>query len=286
MIYPIVETETNDGLVLHGLLIEAQNSESVFLFIHGTASNFYENYFINVLSDELNKSNISVLSTNNRGNEVLKAYPSGGASVEKFEDCVRDIDAWVKFAINKGFKNIILAGHSLGSEKVVYYLNKGKYKARINSVVLLGFADSFGTQLKYTNGKTAMMQEARMLVKKNKGNVFIESDWNSHAGVLPKTASSYINFFSEGSELSKALPLRNGKSLEMYNKITVPILAVIGDIEKGKGHEYTVIPIKDSIKLLEKENSNAECRQIRNCNHDFEEKENELAKIIVKFLGK
>ena len=69
--------------------------------------------------------------------------------------------------------------------------------------------------------------------------------------------------------------------MELYRKIKVPILVVIGDKE-----EYTIIPIKKALELMAKENENTECHQIKDCNHDFENKENELVRIISKFLRK
>lgn len=283
MEYPIADVKTDDGVVLQGLFLKAKNSRSVLIFIHGTASNFYENDFMVPISKELLSRKISILSVNNRGNEVLKCYPGGGASMEHFEDCVHDIDAWIKFALSEGCANVILMGHSLGAEKIVYYMSKGKHKNNVISVILLGPADSYGTQMKYGNG--SLMSEAKRLGKSKNGHIFLTSDWLSHAGVLPKAADSYLNFFSANSELSKVLPFHSRK-LKMYGNIRVPILSVLGDIEKGKGHEYTVIPIIDAIRLLKKENPHAECHQIKDCNHDFEGKEVELTKIIGKFLLK
>ena len=61
--------------------------------------------------------------------------------MENFEDCVVDIDAWIKFALSKGYEKIILMGHSLGTEKIVYYMNKGRYTNKVKAIILLGFAD-------------------------------------------------------------------------------------------------------------------------------------------------
>ena len=200
--------------------------------------------------------------------------------MENFEDCVVDIDAWIKFALSKGYEKIILMGHSLGTEKIVYYMNKERYTNKVKAIILLGFADSYGDQIKYAKEKSNLMLEATEFVKKGRGNFFLTSDWLSHSGVLPKSAKSYINFFRRDSELSKAFPFHSGK-LKMYSNISVPILAVIGDT-----HEYTFIPIKNAIKLLERENQLTECFLIKNCNHDFEGKEVQLTKIITKFLSK
>jgi len=280
MDFPVAETRTSDGHALHGLFLRAKGSKTALIFIHGTASNFYENYFMNVMSPLLIKRRISVILANNRGNEVLKAYPPSGASTEHFEACVRDIDAWIRFALFKRMSKIILMGHSLGSEKSVYYMNKGKLKGNVKALILLGVADSYGTQLKYSRERN-LLGEAMKMKREGRKNQFLRSDWLSHAGVLPKTADSYVNFFAEGSELSKALPLRNGRRLEMYRNISVPILSVIGDL-----HEYTSIPIKRAMELMEKENPLTESHQIKNCNHDFEGKEKELARTVMGFLKK
>lgn len=269
MTYPIVNVKTKDDLFLHGLLLN--KSKSVLISIHGTAGNFYEEDFIETLAN----LDISILSTNNRGAGVLQAYPEGGAATEHFEDCLIDIDAWIEFAESKGYENIVLLGHSLGTEKIVYYMNKGKHKDKVKAVILLGFSDSYGTQKAYGD----FMAEAEELVKNKKPNHFIASDWLSHAGVLPKNADSYINFFREGSELSKALPFHK-KELKFYKNISVPILAIIGD-EK----EYTLIPIKEAIELLKKENDLTEVHQIKDCSHDFEGKEEELTNLISAFLS-
>lgn len=280
MKWPIVNVTTKDNLPLYGMLSEAKKSKTLLVNMHGTASNFYEEDFMGEISESLVKNGISVLSANNRGAMVLENYPARGAALENFEDCLLDIDAWIEFALSLGYKYIILQGHSLGTEKAVYYMNKGKHREKIAAVILLAFSDSYGNQMKYLNGKKdVLMPEAKKLVAEGKGEFFLSSDWLSHSGVLPKSAKSYINFFSEGSELSKALPLRKGKNLDYYSRIKIPILAVIGD-EK----EYTIIPIKEALNLLEKENKLSEVHQIKNCNHDFEGREEELTKIISSFI--
>lgn len=277
MKYSLVQVETKDKLPLHGLLLEP-NKNTIVISIHGTASNFYEDDFTGPLAEVLNKNEISFLSTNNRGAFVLQAYPPRGSAMENFEDCILDIDTWIRFVVSRGYSRIILQGHSLGTEKVVYYMNKGKYKDKISAIILLAFSDSFGNQKEYKKEKLLML-EAKKLIKEKKGYQLLTSDWLSHSGELPKNADSYHNFFKENSELSKALPLRKGKNLDFFRKIHAPILAIIGDQK-----EYTIIPIKEAIKLLTKENTLSECHQIKNCNHCFEGKEQQLAKIIMSFL--
>jgi len=97
---------------------------------------------------------------------------------------------------------------------------------------------------------------------------------------MPKSAKSLMNFLGENTEILKALPFHT-RRLEIYSKISVPILVIIGD-----EHEYTVIPIKEALDLMKKENYNTEAYQLENCNHDFEDKEEELTNIVFSFIQK
>ncbi len=283
----IAHVVTADKLDLYGALLAAPKPKAIIINIHGTADNFYDNDFVWRIAETVSPLNVSMLSVNNRGSYSLEFYDYGpdarrnsGASVEIFEKCVLDIDAWIKYALALGYKEIILEGHSLGTEKLVYYLNKGKYRNKVKAVILLGFSDSFGTHFKHFKNKAAdLKKEARAMIKARKKNQFLTKHWLAHAGVLPQSAESYINFFSDNSELAKALPIRQGSNLTMYKKIKVPILGVIGDQE-----EYTVIPIQKAITLLKTENKLAEIYQIKSCDHVFTGREKLLASIIRKFI--
>ncbi|HEY4501232.1 MAG TPA: alpha/beta fold hydrolase [Candidatus Paceibacterota bacterium] len=286
MKYPIVQVKTRDGLWLYGLHLRADKNDTVFINVHGTASNFYEEYFIEVFADAFLKERVSILSTNNRGAGVYDAYQKSGAAVEKFEDCLTDIDAWIEFAVGEGYKKIVLSGHSLGTEKIVYYMNNGKYADKVTSVVLLSPADSYGSH-RTLDGKTnprlthveELLKKAQNLTEQGRGDTFLPRDaYGSHDGIMPKSAESFADFLGSQSKLLEALPFATGK-LSAYAKINVPILAVIGDQE-----EYTAIPIKDALTLMVLENKNAEIHQIKDCDHDFQEKEKELANIVLSFI--
>lgn len=285
--HPIVQVVTRDRLKLFGLLHQPESkSKRVIIHIHGTSGNFYYNDFYPFIRNITLRNNFSYLQTNNRGAGNFE-YELGeiphGAALELFEDSIMDIDAWLEFCIQHGMKEIILESHSFGNEKVIYYLNKGQYRKYVIGVILLGFNDSVGTQQRYEKkiGKS-YMNEAKELVDRGKGLSLLSDIFGGIAGEAPLSARSYVNFYSEGSELSNTMPLRFGKKLQMYSSIKVPILAVIGDNEEG---EYTIIPIDMAIALMKKENSLTEAYKIKNCDHGFNGKENVLARLIGEFLN-
>lgn len=289
MKYPIIKVRTKDKLELYGLFLEAPKSKTVLINIHGTASNFYEEDFIKVLAEKLVTKNISLLSTNNRGTSVYDPYQVSGAAVEKFEDCLKDIDAWIELVLKQGYKKIILSGHSLGTEKVVYYMSHGKYKDKVSAIILLAPADSFGSHrlhegkpnTKTTRRVDILLKKAEKLIQAGQGDKFLPRDaYGSHEGIMPKSAASFVNFLGKNSKLTAALSFHKNK-LTAYSKITTPILAVIGDQS-----EYTAIPTAEALKLLERENKNTETYLFKNCDHDFQGQEAELAKTVIKFLIK
>lgn len=289
MSYPIVQVKTKDQLWLHGLFLRSDKSKTILINIHGTASNFYEEYFIEVMADLFLTNNISILSTNNRGVGVYDPYQGNGAATEKFEDCVYDIDAWLGFALSEGFQNIILSGHSLGTEKVVYYMGYGKYSDKVSAIVLLAPADSYGSHrlmdghdnIKVHKDIDNLLKESEILIEKGNKEVFLPRySYGSHGGIMPKTPESLINFLGADSEILKALPFATRK-LETYSKIKVPILVAIGDQQ-----EYTALTVAEALELMKKENSLTEVLRFRNCNHDFEDCEDELAKAVLDFIKK
>lgn len=135
--YPIVTVNTADGLQLAGYYSPIPGSKSVLINIHGTASNFYAEGFEAPIANKLDEIGISTLFTNNRGHDILATWQKTGAANEKFEDCLIDIDAWIQFALEQGHEHVLLSGHSLGTEKVVYYMAHGQYKDTVEAVILL-----------------------------------------------------------------------------------------------------------------------------------------------------
>lgn len=281
MKYPIIRVITDDHLELFGFLAEAEGEkEAILIHIHGTSSSFYSEEYARLFTEEFPPLGVTTLFTNNRGSHVMEAWQNTGAGLEIFEDCLLDIDAWIQYALDAGYRRILLQGHSLGTEKIVYYMNKGRFIENVVAVILLGASDSFGNQTRIAKTfPVDPMEEARRLVAEGKGEQFLTSVWRPHGGGVPQSAASYLNFFSPGSELSKTLPLRGGKDLLYYRKIKVPILAVVGEYDP-----FTCLPVPQALQLLEKENRQTRAKIIPGADHDFSGKEKELLETVREFV--
>ena len=282
MKYPIVRVMTADHLELFGFLAEAEGErDAILLNIHGTSSSFYCEEYARLFAEEFPPLGVSTLFTNNRGSHVMEAWQNSGAALEMFADCLQDLDAWVRYALEGGYRRIFLQGHSLGTEKIVYYMNHGKLADQVAAVILLGVSDSFGNQARIAKTFAVdPMKEARGLAAAGKSEQFLTSVWRPHGGGVPQSAASYLNFFSPGSELSKTLPLRDNGNLLYYRNIRVPILVLVGEHDP-----FTCLPVPEALRLLEKENRQTRAKIIAGADHDFSGKEKELVAMVKEFVG-
>ena len=63
-----------------------------------------------------------------------------GSFNEEFNNTEDDIEAYINYAEKNNYKHIYLAGHSLGANKVIYYLSKN-HDLRVEKYILLNPAN-------------------------------------------------------------------------------------------------------------------------------------------------
>lgn len=140
--YQLVKATTLDNHILSGLFIESAKENPLIIYIHGFEGDFYSHKFINDIATEFKAQNLSFQSVQTRGtgseSELIKSdfsWTTAGSHFELLEDAYKDIDAWCEFANQKGYKNIILTGHSLGTIKVCRYLIEVSYADQIKKLL-------------------------------------------------------------------------------------------------------------------------------------------------------
>lgn len=152
---------TRDSIELVGLLYEPTNATyKILVHVHGMAGNFYENKFLDAIAETLAKNGIAFFAFNNRGCELAKDLTKIidgkrtliriGNAYETFEDSLMDIATAIDFVSSKGFSEIHLSGHSLGSPKVAYYSANGNDE-RLASVIFLSPSDMVGLMKMHKN---------------------------------------------------------------------------------------------------------------------------------------
>ena len=142
---------TKRGVVLNGVLFRPQNerkADTVMIAITGIHGNFYSNPFYYNIGDTLNSANIDFVyaQTNDAFGRIKTVNVITGREEiigswnERFSYTDEDIEAYLSFAEKEGYKHIILAGHSLGVNKVIYYLSR-HHDARVEHFFFLSPAN-------------------------------------------------------------------------------------------------------------------------------------------------
>lgn len=119
---------TGDGLYLDGSLggADAAHTDTAFLLVHGTLSNFYAPGPLERLAASADAAGFATLRVNTRGHDGMCSVSGpggsvrGGATNETVGDCSLDLSAWIDFLVGRDYSRVILVGHSMGGVKAVY----------------------------------------------------------------------------------------------------------------------------------------------------------------------
>ena len=132
----LIRSATWEGIAaLNGMLFRHENertADTVMIAITGIHDNFYSNPFYYNIGDTLNSGGIDFIyaQTNDAFGRIQTVNVNTGKNEtigswnERFSYTDEDIDAYLTFAAEEGYEHIILAGHSVGANKVIYYLSR------------------------------------------------------------------------------------------------------------------------------------------------------------------
>lgn len=278
----LTKIKTRDGINLDGIYVKpGRKSKTALIWVHGLTSNFYSNQtLIRELSILCNKNEVGYFKFNTRGHDLIvrgqKKRPLLGTLFERFEDCIFDIRAMINFAKSIGYKNIILAGHSTGANKIVYYLYKTGNK-RVKGLALLGGLNDITAESKRIgrNNFKRTVRLAKKLAGKtpytffmSEGFLFTPNRYLSlHTSATPEDVFPYYNPKAEWKELKN---------------IHTPLTVIIGSRD-----EYLDRPAKKLIDIFRSKAKSTKSFSgiiIKGANHGFYKKEEELAKEIINWI--
>ena len=276
----LIKFQTKDGLELHGFLHKTKaNNKRIIIHIHGMSGNFYASTLQMELAEGLNGTQYDLFSPNTRGSGLINRFQTKtgkktiGTAFEKFAECILDIDAAIKTAKEKGYKEIILSGQSTGCQKIVYYQAK-KQNPLVKGLVLLAPADDYNYQI-FSMGKNyePMIQAAKKMVAKGKGNEQLFLYENQYS------ANRWLST-GDAKQIESQIFNYSGK-LNNFSKITIPILAMFGSKEK-----YTDRPVSKSLEVLREKTKSKQLItvEIEGADHQFHGFEDEAIKNIIAFL--
>lgn len=282
---------TKDGIGLEGLVVPPKKKGKLALiWLHGLTSRFSSGQeLIRELSSLTQKNAIAYFKFNTRGHDIVSRGPKKkfiGGAFEKFEECIRDIDAMIRFAKKLGYKKIILAGHSTGANKTLYYQYKKKNPA-VKGIILAGAISDMSA---WMTGNTKKMSRAIKIAKRAKAKDTL----------LPKkygiySAGRYLSLFEAG-HAEDVFPYHNPRaSWKELKSVRVPVAVIIGSKD-----QHLDRPAKNLIEIFRKnaqsthqsfakQNLGGQAKSfsgimIKGANHGFQKHEQELAREIMKWI--
>jgi alpha-beta hydrolase superfamily lysophospholipase len=137
----LVRLKTRDGVWLDGVVTEPKRRpRTALVLVHGLGSVFSAAPTLSrELSTRLNAAAIGYFKFNTRGHDIVArgGRRPAGAAYERFVDCVEDIRTVLAFARQCGYRRVVLAGHSTGANKVLFYASRPRDR-RVVGIILLG----------------------------------------------------------------------------------------------------------------------------------------------------
>ncbi|MFH1388636.1 MAG: alpha/beta fold hydrolase [Patescibacteria group bacterium] len=249
---------TEDNLRLQGIHYVGKDNDICVLFIHGMSGNFIENYFAHVLGEKLSKQGVGFIYGHNRGynhindiykrkigKEITYTTERHGATYERFNDCIYDINAWVNEVFRLGYKKIVLVGHSLGCNKVVHYIYKKSLRNLIG-VILLSPPDMVANGKESGKSKVydKQLSEAKRNIENGHPRKLLSGtlwDWYTIS------SQTFLDMFEDGCPADNLPIMRNPKSFPELESIKVPVFTIMGEFD-----DIVVRTLDDDISILEK----------------------------------
>lgn len=126
----IIKVRTPRGLELRGAMFGNTDSDTVLVMLTGICSNVFQNELLYSTGKLLSENNVACIIAHAHDSFSCFAYTDFSTGKQRhagtFNDDLNmvyeDVESYVKYAKELGFKKIVLGGHSLGSNKIIHYL--------------------------------------------------------------------------------------------------------------------------------------------------------------------
>lgn len=283
--------EATDGVELKGIIYNSSNNtEKILISIHGMATNCIKQRDEKI-AEKLNELNIDFLGFNNRGHDLISYIRKSdnekeelaGTAYEEISECYEDILGAINYVIQKGYSEIYLMGHSLGSTKTVYAYNKflkenNKIVEKIKGIILLSLVDiPLATKIYLQDNFPAMITYAKNMKKEGMENQLMPEESFIH----PISIKTFLRYAIENEDINFARFSDNSYDFKELNNIRVPLF-----MRWGNNKELILQSANQLCDFLKSKiiNPELDIGYIEGANHNYSGKEEILAKEICEFI--
>jgi pimeloyl-ACP methyl ester carboxylesterase len=280
----LVYVRTEDDIV-HGGIIFTPPKDSAkpvaVIWIHGWGVNFYSPTYV-AIGRGLAERGYACISGNTRmhdlGNVLAwrgdKRIRGGGYWGVASEE-VRDLAAWIELAADRGFKNVVLVGHSAGWAAVRSYQAQ-KQDSRVIGVVLASGAVRAETR----PTDPEQLAQANSLIAEGQGDALVRDPNRSFPSYI--SAATFLDIANSPPESKDFFGVQITNP--PVTRIRCPLLAFFGT--KGDvGSEADLELLKSCIKRQSSGPSRLDTVMIIGADHMYAGKEAQVAETIAKWAN-
>ena len=276
-----LDIPTKRGSVLDGVLFKSESADTVAIAITGIHGNFYSNPFYYNFGNTFNSAGIDFIyaQTNDAFGQIrtyniyTKQPEIIGSWNEDFAYTDEDIAAYLDYAENAGYKHIILAGHSLGANKVIYYLSRHHDK-RVEHFILLSPANIEHLTKYVTDREKEIVRE---YVKNGWGNKIIPFDLLGWIHCIADTAWQWLF-----TDTLNNVHVENNKDFSQAENVTHTGALLIGTYDN-----FTYGDPSGFLKTINSHFPKAEENKlifIEKTGHTYQQKEQETADKLLELV--
>jgi len=265
-------------------MYEANNTDTIMILMTGICSNIFNNQLLQTTGELLSSNGISYIvgqamdafSVLHYSNTVTKTQELKGVVLDDFSVINEDIQSYIDYAKSLGYKNIILGGHSLGSNRVIHYLSQNPDCA-VKHFIISGPVDF--TDMLNVMTKPEQFELAQKLVNEGKGDEILPFLFG---GFSPMSANTMIaNWYD--NKIYKNCPFLSGDGeTESLSKIKISGLILIGEKDSCAGADAFVFATK--INNCTQSSKDNKIVILEGAGHVFYNMHNEYANIVLKFI--
>ncbi|QQP27651.1 alpha/beta hydrolase [Lactobacillus ultunensis] len=281
MKYEALNVYTKKGTELTGVLFSEKKSDWLMIAITGVHGNFYSNPFYVNIGQTLNENEIDFLYAQTRdafgqiesNNKVTGKKEIIGSFNEDFNEADNDIEAYLDFAQKHNYHHVILAGHSLGANKVIHYLATHD-DSRVDHFIFLSPAN-----VRYLTSylSNAEKQEIMDKVKNGQGEEMLSFSMFGWLPAKARTAEQWLN--SPVIDNVHSGDAGDFSQLENIHKTGALLIGTYDTFTEGDPSSFLKninnhMPTKDKNQLI----------FIKETGHTYQEKEQEVAEKIASII--
>lgn len=261
----LVRLQTDDGVRLTGILRRPRmaRANAGVVLIHGYSGNFYSG-IMDFLPEALTDRGFATLALNMRDHDR-------GPKKNRFEENRYDIALAVDKMALLGYHSIFLYGHSMGSNRVLYYM-AATQDPRIKGVLLTGSPGNlfewnisvFGPEM-----ANSVLRQAQNLVAKGKGDQWMLID----LGPLGKALYTANHVVSLRGPKTVSDPYKN------IARVFQPVLIVHGLADRLANPN-----VADRLRNSATPKTNVTVVKISGANHRFSHHQKKLASVVTRWM--